>query len=544
MSDEVLTDGCWVQFWDDDDCKGATLRFDGPKNVYDLDDYTQSDGSKEGNEPDSLETGSRSWLVVYKDDDYEGRNVGFGPNSKIDDLDEFDMGGNISSFKLFDYRPADFVEAGRGNPTAAEADDELVNAESINNYFRTMIAAALNLIPVVGGTLGTIIGGLWPDAESDEQVWASYQNYINQAVTGVYWQLVYSDLNAKLQSLYDSAKRYVDTPVDEHDSKVVNFNDFFGLVNDSEPYFVDEQAPERKLGFLLPYGTLRLAALRENLQNYAYYHGSEPSEDYRKVLTDEIQALIPKYQGLLETARDRVVADRRRQVIIEEDGRNLYRVIDLYDGWRGEQTNETQANYDLAERQDGVANALRTTLDLHDATAQLWQWFDPENTTPVTAPVITYAVGPFGHYQNAETFEQAATTGPITGVTQWSGSLVDALELTVGGVPQGRVGGTGGSRQALELAAGETIVSAKGYATGLINALGFTTSTGRSIYGGTDGGVDHRRFEVSPLSGAATTELIGLSGYAAYGSTSTDNVKAITFHLRCSLSITPPEDAG
>lgn len=544
MSDQAQTDGCWVQFWDDDECKGATLRFDGPMNVYDLDDYTQSDGSKEGNEPDSLETGSRSWLVVYKDDDYEGRNVGFGPSSKIEDLDEFDMGGNISSFELFDYRPADFVDAGRGDPTAAETDDDLINSESINNYFRTVVTAALNLIPDVGGALGSIVGGLWPDVGNDEQVWASYQNYINQAVAGVYWQLVYSELNAELQSMYDAAKRYVDTPVDEHDSKVVNFNNLFGLVNDSEPYFVDEQSPERKLGFLLPYATLRLVTLRENLQNYAYYHGSEPSEEYRQVLTDEIQTLIPKYQGLLDTARDRVVADRKRQVIVEEQGRNLYRAIDLYSGWRGEETSQSQAGYDQLEYQDLVGNALKTTLDVHNATAQLWHWLDPEVTDPVTAPVITYAVGPYGDYQSADAFEQMAETVPLTGVTLWTGSLVDALELTLGGVPQGRVGGNGGAAQRLELEPGETIVSANGYQTGLINALGFTTSAGRTIYGGTDGGVDHRRFEVLPLVGATTTELIGLSGQATYGSASTDNIKAITFHLRCSLSIEPPDDGG
>jgi hypothetical protein len=543
-NDDIQTDGCWVQFWDDDACKGATLRFDGPAMVYDLDDYYQSNGSKEGDEPDSLRTGSRSWLVVYKDDDYQGRNVGFGPNSQIDDLDDYDMGGNISSFKLTDYRPADFVDAAKGNPTATETDSDGINAETVNNYFRTVVAAALNLIPAVGGALGTLVGGLWPDVGNDEQVWACYQNYINQAVAGVYWQLVYSELNARLQSLFDAAKRYADTPVDEHDSKVVNFNNLFDLVNDDEPYFVDEQAPERKLGFLAPYATLRLAALRENLQNYLYYHGTEPTEEYRQVLTDEIQSLIPKYQGLLDTARDRIVAERKNLVIIEEDGRDLYRVIDLYSGWRGALTDRSEADYHIVQYKERVGNNLTMLLDIHNAIGQLWHWFDPEVTDPVTAPVITYAVGPFGDYQPADAFEQAAGTGRVTQVTLWSGSLVDALQLTVDGVPLGRVGGNGGSEQRLELGDGETIVSANGYATGVINALGFTTSTGRTIYGGQDGGSEYRRFEVLPLVGSEGTELVGLSGYATYGSEATDDIKALTFHWRCSLSIEDPRSGG
>jgi hypothetical protein len=44
--------------------------------------------------------------VVYKDDNYEGRNAMFGPNTEVADLDDYDMGGNISSFKMFDTRPS------------------------------------------------------------------------------------------------------------------------------------------------------------------------------------------------------------------------------------------------------------------------------------------------------------------------------------------------------------------------------------------------------------------------------------------------------
>jgi hypothetical protein len=82
------------------------------------------------------------------------------------------------------------------------------------------------------------------------------------------------------------------------------------------------------------------------------------------------------------------------------------------------------------------------------------------------------------------------------------------------GTPQGKAGGAGGSEQSLDLATDETISAAEGYATGVINELKLTTSTGRSIQGGIDGGVVHRRFDIPPLPGAEETSLTGLSGEA------------------------------
>ena len=535
-----MSDGCWVQFWDDDAFRGATLRFDGPKSVNNLDDYTQSDGKKEGDEPDSLKTGSRSWLVVYKDDDYEGRNAMFGPNTEISDLGQYDMGGNISSFQLFDTRPSWFVESTEGGPFATEVSDSVVNATDVNNYLRTMISAALNLIPVVGGTLGTLVGGLWPDPDNDDQVWGSTQNYINQAVAGVYWQITYTNLNDMLNSLYGAARRFVDTPDSEYDAKVDNFSNLFDTVNNAAAYFVDEVAPESKLSFFMPYATLQLATLRENLQHYAYYHGSEPSAEYREQLTREIQGLIANYQNLLELASERIIARRLELIVVQEDSRDNYLVVDLLTGWRGLITNRTEADWHQQQAKDQVANQLALTLALSNAPSQLWAWFDPEKPLPVTAPQIDYAVGPFGDYQGATEFDQRAEGKVLTQLSMWSGSLIDALQVSFDGVAQDKVGGNGGAVQSLSLDRSSVIQSAGGYQTGLINALHFTTNDGRTISGGVEGTNSNAFFDVQPLPGATATWLTGLSGQSLQGASSTDNIKALTFHWRCELSIAPP----
>ncbi|MBL8300918.1 MAG: hypothetical protein JNN30_21460 [Rhodanobacteraceae bacterium] len=534
---KLMSDGCWVQFWDGEEYRDATLRFDGPKSVNNLDDYTQSDGDKEGDEPDSLKTGSRSWLVVYKDNDYGGKSAMFGPNTEVPDLDVYGLGGNISSFMLYDSRPPWFVESKVGGPFATETTSSIVNAEGVNNYLRTVVSASLNMIPVVGGTIGTLVGGLWPDVSNEEQVWACGQNYVNQAVAGVYWQITYTDLNAMLSSLYSAASRYVNTPDSEHDSKVDNFTNLFDEVGNAASYFVDENYPESKLSFFVPYASLHLATLRENLQHYAYYHGSEPGAEYRAQLTEEIQELISNYQALLTKARDRVIDRRMQLIVVQEDSRNNYLVVDLFNGWRGQITDRTRADRHLTQYKERVANHLALMLDVNNAVSQLWSWFDPEKALPVTAPVIDYSVGPFGDYQGATSFDQRGGDRAVTQLSLWSGSLIDALQLTFDGVAQSKVGGSGGAQQSLSFASGTGVQSVSGYATGVINALTFTTSDGRTMSGGNGGTNPNAIFDIPPLPGSTSTRLTGLSGQALAGNQSTDNIKALTFHFRCALTI-------
>ncbi|MFY0523685.1 jacalin-like lectin [Archangium gephyra] len=553
-----MSDGCWVQFWDHDGFQtlategnpnppeNPTLRIDakdGSISVNNLDAYKQSDGDKAGDEPDSLKTGSRSWLVVYKDKDFKGRSASFGPNSEIKDLDAYGMGGNISSFKLFDYRPPSFVDSShQSTTTALETDGGPVSAQTVNNVFRNTVAASLNFIPVVGGALGTVIGGLWPDVNNRDQVWGSYQNYLNQAIAGVYWQITYESLNDTLESLYKSAKRYVDTPDEEHAFKADNFRALYDLVNNTESYFINEEVPEKRYMFLAPYASLRLATLREHLEHFDFYYGKEPSEETRGQLAAEIRRSIDLYRKLLGDARDRILHGRRQKIITTRLGPStaLY-LVDQYNG-HTEHIEEKEREERTCQYADRVINQLALTLDTHNAIGQLWEYFDPKVPGPVRSPTLSYATGPYGWYQKVEPFSQVATGGRITELAMWTGTVVDALELSIDGVAQGRVGAKGdGGRSSLILADGERIVSVNGYQTGLINALRFTTSQGRVLEGGRDEGIDVRRFEVHPMEGSLDTRLVGLTGQAGVGSGGDLNIKAITFCWSCELPIAPAE---
>ncbi|GAA0327830.1 hypothetical protein GCM10009087_42540 [Sphingomonas oligophenolica] len=536
-----MSDGCWVQFWDDKYCAGATLRFDatsGTLKIVDLDDYTQSDGSKEGNEPDSLETGTRAWLAVYKDDDCEGTKVMFGPNTKIDDLDAFGVGGNISSFELYDSRPSWFNEATTGDPVAYETDGGSVDAATVNNFFRTAVSAALNLIPVIGGAIGTLVGGLWPDVDQRDQVWGSFQNYLNQVIAGVYWQMTYGALNDTLESLFSAATDFVSISDEDYAMKKQAFENLYNLVNNTESFFVDKETPEKRFSFLVPFATLRLATLRENLQHYAYYYGSEPSPGEVDRLTLEIRDSIALYQELLSEARARIL-DRRDQMIYVDDDV----LIDLYYGSRA-----SMAEPDTLDSRryyaENILNKLALKLDENIATSQLWPHFDPAVTDPVQPPVLDYISGPVGYYwYGVQNFTQVTEQGRITGITLWTidggnnPAYQNGLELYIDGAGQGRVCGQDGTPQTLDLALDEDIVEVNG--TSSLRYLRFASNRGTDVTAGdpNQGGGD---FQFVPLPDTLNTRLVGLSGSAGAvpgEPSSLAAVRAIAAHWRCELPI-------
>ncbi|WP_460873823.1 jacalin-like lectin [Paralcaligenes ginsengisoli] len=464
------------------------------------------------------------------------------------------MGGDIESFKMYDHYPPGFVDARKGGvtPIAIELaeDDDIVSAETVNSYLRNVIAYGIEQIPVIGGLITATIGAFWPSPNNNDQLWGCAQNYLNQAIAGVYWQIKYDGLQNSLDTLRKAAIAYVEVPEEDQSYKTWNFRNLYDTINNLESFFMPpDKNPQNTYLFVVPYATLRLATLRENLEHYVYYYGKEPSPETRNKLIEGIQSSIAKYQEHINTARDNILLARKDQIMIREEGasKTSY-LIDLYNGYRdsGYRSYDPNCNnllYLKEQYSDQVLNKLALTLDTHNAIGQLWKYFDPNaSTEPITPPTLNYAVGPYGAYQNVPTFSQTAESGSISRATLWTGTLVDALELTIDGAPQGRVGSTGGGgEKPLELAQGERIVSAKGYETGLINALGFTTSTGQSIYGGESGG--GWQFDVQPLENTSNTRLTGLSGYAGTGSASDkrNNIKAITFHWECDLSITREE---
>jgi len=538
----MATDGCWVQFYDGKNEGGGTIRFDGPLNVGDMNNYVFSTGEKAGDEPDSLITGSRTWIQLFTDKDFKGKTAYFYPNQKIDSLDDYGMGGKADSFKIFDSQPASFPPPSTTN-WVSELDGGPMSSLTVNNLLRTSIGTALSLIPEVGTSLKTLVYGLWPDQqENKEQTWACLQNYISQVVGTVYRQIITSSLSAKLTGLYSLSELYVSAEPEQRRSA---FSQLLGDLVAQQPYFIDLSSPQTSLSFFAPFGSLMLLTMREEVLFYEQIYGVPPSPEKRAELIGQLQAKIEQYQQAVSVARARLLAQRATMVTLLDDGsisQDRWIPIDSYSGWRGVEEfgggSNSRAQYAANERIEQVTNALAYSLDLNLASTQLWTWTNPDVTTPMRAPWLVYQDGPYGKYQSSAAFSALADgQSRITGVIVRSGSLIDGVEVEIDGASTGYNGGDGGTRFAIELAAGETIVSANGFSSGLINELGFTSSAGQSFLAGTLGGTNGAtgEFISQPPAGSENGRLQGLRGYAVSGTGSNCNVKVLTFCWYCEL---------
>lgn len=576
-----MSDGCWVQFWDQVDFAGPTLRIDadGPTLfVEDMDVYTQSDGSKEGDEPDSLKTGSRTWLIIYEKKGYEGRQARFGPNSEVPDLHKYNqMRGEASSFKIYDSPPPGFTSSMKGAPAAIESPDNAVNAQTVNALLRTVVGAAVDGIPVVGGVISALITGLWPDSRHSDQVWASAQNYLNQVVAGAYWQSVYEELNDDLTSLYNAAYAYASATDAEYRKK--QFDNLLNSVNNLEPHFIHHDTPEDRYAFIAPFVTLRLAALLESLTHYEYYYGTSPeSQSQKAILAANLNAAIDDYRKLLDLAKTRVV-QARRELIRTDKIQGQYAVVDDYNGYHFGASSKDQQRA-LNFYADAIQYQLELNLDIHNAIGQLWEFFrpgavDPQHRGPLPAPTLTYRTGPYGAYNNAADYFDAGN-GTLTQVSLWSGLYVDALRLTVGTATQERCGGPGGAEASLALKEGEVIDRVSGhvggmitergpqipvyspvpappvyeddypfypvYQTDFIHALTFTTNQGHTLSGGSSTDVS---FSAAPLPGTTDTRLTGIIGYKSIASDyALELVSALICKWQCRLPFNKEQETA
>jgi hypothetical protein len=536
-------DGCWVQFYDGKDETQGTLRFDGPKDVADLNDYQFSTGEKGGNEPDSMVTGSRAWIQVYKDTNYGGKTAYFYPNQKIDSLSDYDLGGKIDSFKLYDSQPAFFPQ-----PTtvtwAIEDNEGVVSSSTVNNLLRTTLGSALMLVPEVGSAMKTMLYGLWPEQKvSQEQAWASLQNYMSQVIGTIYNQIAVASLNNKLQGLYNVTRDYVDAPAERRGSA------FGGLLTDlrqMEPSFINVESPQTYLSFFIPFGSLMLLTLREQIIFYTDIYGAPAAPEERQKLIGELQDKILQYQTSINKARSDLLIKRPTMLkLIDESSvtTHMWTSIDTYSGWRGTTfigtAAKTNAKYEADQRAESATNALAWHLDQNIAIAQLWSWTNPDNITPIRAPEVVYLDGPYGSYQNGTAFSTVAAAGSrITQIDVSAGVLIDAIEVSIDGVSTGRHGGTGGAPSySIHLEPAEFVTVANGQATGLINQLGFTVSNGATFQAGSDA---HAPFSSKSPDGTTECLLVGLSGLSLNGTTTNSqscNVKVLTFHWHCRLPL-------
>ena len=154
----------------------------------------------------------------------------------------------------------------------------------------------------------------------------------------------------------------------------------------------------------------------------------------------------------------------------------------------GELYGEKKAKTALAQRRAQVQFAYGADLDLLLSPAYLWRYMDPANPGQPDSKPVYVTSGPFGSSGRESGFDDNPDGKPITRIVVYAGSRVDGLEVFYGGRSGGLHGKRGGDTHALDLAPGETIVSASGRGGDGMDALYFKTSGGREVGGGGGGG--------------------------------------------------------
>ena len=287
------------------------------------------------------------------------------------------------------------------------------------------------------------------------------------------------------------------------------FTSLLAGLNQAEPFFFDERNPEKTLTYFVPMGTLRIAALEEQYLYYNRIYG-QTDPDFARHLAD-LKAAIKKYSDALVQAQAAAIRWRVQDKVTfdvktERTGlgrETTWTATDRLCPWEisfqhnslggGEMYGEEKTKVRLAQRRAQVEAAYKADLDLLFAPAYLWPYLDPTNpdqppsAQPEPTPIYVTS-GPFGSFDREPAFDDNPNGDPVTRIVVYASRRVDGVEVFYGGRSGGLHGARSGNTYSLDLGPGETIVSASGRGGDAMDALQFTTSTGRTVGGGAGGG--------------------------------------------------------
>jgi jacalin-like lectin domain-containing protein len=420
--------------------------------------------------------------------------------------------------------------------------------------FRALVLGVVGNTPKAGSALQGLAGFFWKQDTEASAVFDQMKAYVDTLVPELIARERVIELEKKLVGLHQVLKDYNRTSY----GTVQKGQWFTSLLSDldkADPFFFDERNPEKTLTYFVPMGTLRIAALEEQYLYYDRIYGqTDPDrDDHLKRLKD----VIGDYSGALAKAQaaalrwrvqDKVTFDVRTTTdvgVLGPSKTTTWTATDRLCPWEisfshnslggGERYGEEKAKIQLAQRRAQVEAAYKGDLDLLFAPAYLWPYLDPTNpdrppsAQPEPTPIYVTS-GPFGSFSNETPFDDNPNGDPITRIVVNAGARVDGIEVFYGGRSGGLHGARSGNTYSLDLGPGETIVSASGRGGDAMDALQFTTSTGRTVGGGGPGGTawyaappqgsDGVLFKISGRQGGGHLATLNLTWtYVRYPST-------------------------
>lgn len=359
-----------------------------------------------------------------------------------------------------------------------------------NNDSRWVIINGLNLIPDVGGLVGSIVGVLWP--ASGESVWSQIENQVEQLVEQEISQTVYGLVQGNLQGLQNNVNDYLNTiqqPNPNPDTISQKWNVANGNFELYLPNFqYNENGQDYRL-LLLPlfaqFANLHLSLLRDGVlfgKADMHWQDSDVNLAYKQ-LTDNGNGSNPGNIGITPYTN---YANQIYQM-------GLQNVI-----------NNTPV--DGTHNQPFLAAntyARQMTLSVLDYV-NLWPYFDAEKYPNAVSVYLNREIfsDPQGTSDNSSNPNPIATppnpppTQPLSAIQVASESLVLGVQVTypAGGGPNGEtqtpVMGYQGGGTTINVTSSNPIKIAAGRAGDIVNGFQFyfedTTET--AMFGGLGSG--------------------------------------------------------
>lgn len=343
----------------------------------------------------------------------------------------------------------------------------------LSNDIQTVVTTALNEVPEVGNILAGLVALFWPS--TGENVWAEIEQQVAALIDEKLDQYTYSQVEQDLQGINNVVADYLKTlATSKTDPQVLTkwiaVNDQF---LNAQPHFGNNLDPDSQQGgnlsatdtvLLLPlvaqFATLHLAHLRDAVL-YGDTWGMSAADvaGYQDFLTKQIATYVAYVDATWQTglaAAPSVPSSTSHRTTIVFWALNNY--------------------------------VRSMQLNVRDS-ADLWPYFDPSaNPAPVGPIKLTREIfsDPEGTADNSSIVLPTQPMAPITEVTYWGGSLVNAFQVSYGGVAGPVMGAPGTSTKGtFTVTPGNPVVTVQGNAGDVPNwvLFGFQDGTTSAFVG-------------------------------------------------------------
>ena len=183
------------------------------------------------------------------------------------------------------------------------------------------------LVPEVGGVLKEVASFLLPDDNNAEAAFDQMKKYVDKLMP----ELISQEHVTQLLNHVTGLKKVLDDYNETHNLRQKGqwLTSLLALLDEIEPKFFDPRVPERTLAHFVAFGSLKIAALREQALFSKDYYGKD---DDRALHERKLNDTIRKYTEAAAGIKDRAMAWRLGKiptiaVRISRQGRRNIRVF-------------------------------------------------------------------------------------------------------------------------------------------------------------------------------------------------------------------------